>query len=475
MTQDDIFQPVVRELPREFSIELVFEAFASRPGCLWFDSVPTNDQKERGGLPLARYSFLMSDPVKTLSVQLGDENPWPTIQKWCSELQQSKSENLPPMQGGIAGLIGYEAASWLEAVPPAKNNDLPTPAVSLGLYDWVIATDHHDQRSWLISQGFSGAPHPIDDSVVKRTARAIAKANKIEAILAVPCKPTRHASAGLRSEARTRDRVTSNFTSEAFRSAVEEIVDRIRNGDSFQVNLAQRLLHPAVLPSSELYHRLRSINPAPYSVYYHGEGFDVLSCSPESFLKVADGTVETRPIKGTVPRTGDNATDERYAEALLQSKKDRAENIMIVDLMRNDLSRVCEDDSVEVLKLCGLEKYQFVQHLVSIVQGRLRPECSVVDLLKACFPGGSITGAPKIEAMRTIAELEPHTRGAYCGSMGYISCTGHAEFNILIRTLTASAGQWQIPVGGGVTARSIPEHEEAETWTKAEGMLRAIP
>ena len=248
----------------------------------------------------------------------------------------------------------------------------------------------------------------------------------------------------------------------------------IREGDSFQVNLAQRLLTKTHLTGSELYLKLRERNPAPFSAFYSGGDFSVLSSSPEGFLQVRDRTVETRPIKGTAPRTGDEATDQRLADELANSDKDRAENVMIVDLMRNDLSRVCDDDSVRVTQLCELERYEFVQHLVSVVQGRLKEGQNVVDLLRACFPGGSVTGAPKIEAMRTISRLEPNPRGPYCGSIGYISCGGNADFNILIRTITEAHGFWQIPVGGGITARSVPEAEEAETWAKAEGMLRAI-
>jgi para-aminobenzoate synthetase component I len=188
---------------------------------------------------------------------------------------------------------------------------------------------------------------------------------------------------------------------------------------------------------------------------------------------VRDSCVEARPIKGTRRRYHWPVADLFSGDELLESEKDRAENVMIVDLMRSDLSRVCEDDGVEVTQLCELESYAFVQHLVSVVQGRLRSDVNAIDLLAACFPGGSVTGAPKIEAMRTIAHLEPHRRGPYCGSLGYVSCSGDAEFNILIRTVTATGGYWQLPVGGGITARSVPEDEERETWLKAEGMLKA--
>jgi para-aminobenzoate synthetase component 1 len=192
-------------------------------------------------------------------------------------------------------------------------------------------------------------------------------------------------------------------------------------------------------------------------------------------LRVRDGNVQTRPIKGTCPRSGDPAFDAELARELAQSDKDRAENVMIVDLMRNDLARVCHDESVRVEQLCQVEPYAFVQHLVSVVSGRLLPHIGFGDLLAACFPGGSITGAPKVEAMTQIARLEQVPRGPYCGSLGYIGCGGNAAWNILIRTITQAHGYWQIPAGGGITAASDPEAEYRETWHKAEGLLRAIP
>ena len=197
------------------------------------------------------------------------------------------------------------------------------------------------------------------------------------------------------------------------------------------------------------------------------------SASPERFLQVLDGEVETRPIKGTRPRSGDPAADRAAEAELLASEKDRAENVMIVDLLRNDLARVCRPESVRVGQLCGVEAYEHVLHLVSAVRGRLRENCSPIDLVRAAFPGGSVTGAPKVRAMEIIAELEPTARGAYCGSLGYLGFDGSLDLNILIRTITAGRGWWQFPVGGGIVADSTPEREYEETWHKAEGLLRA--
>jgi para-aminobenzoate synthetase component 1 len=435
---------------------------------------------------LGRYSFLTADPVETMEAFVGQPDPWLRLDNWYRRLPRDVDSSLPPFQGGIAGLWGYEAATWMESIGVAEQDDLPTPAMSLGLYDWTIAMDHKTNLAWIVSQGLgsleSELPSPGD-----RLRRACERADQVQRWLAGQPPTPNERLRDLEQSARTCnpqlfasqhetpiDGVRSNFTSQQYRAAIDAIVESIRRGDSFQVNLAQRLLVEASSASPDLYLKLRRHNPAPFGAYYGGGEFQVLSSSPEGFLQVRGRHVETRPIKGTVPRTGDPTTDAALATQLLASEKDRAENVMIVDLLRNDLSRACTDDSVQVTKLWGLERYEYVQHLVSVIEGELAEGRTVTDLLRVCFPGGSVTGAPKIEAMKTIARLEPNPRGPYCGSIGYISCGGSADFNILIRTITATGGYWQIPVGGGITARSNAQQEEAETWAKAKGMLRAV-
>ena len=267
----------------------------------------------------------------------------------------------------------------------------------------------------------------------------------------------------------------SNFSRQQYLEAVQRAIDYIRAGDVFQVNLSQRLLYPAGDGDAvSLYQRLRRCNPAPFAGYFDLGEFQIVSASPERFLQVRDRQVETRPIKGTRPRTGDPDADRTAEAELLASEKDRAENVMIVDLLRNDLSRVCAPESVRVSQLCGIEVYEYVLHLVSAVRGRLRDECSPIDLLRAAFPGGSVTGAPKVRAMEIIAELEPTARGAYCGALGYLGFDGTLDLNVLIRTITAGRGWWQFPVGGGIVAQSSPQREYEETWHKAEGLIRAL-
>jgi para-aminobenzoate synthetase component 1 len=268
--------------------------------------------------------------------------------------------------------------------------------------------------------------------------------------------------------------LTSNFSAAGYQATVKRVIDYIYAGDVFQVNLAQRLLYPAQADALSLYLRLRQCNPAPFAGWLDLGDSQIVSASPERFLSVRDRRAEARPIKGTRRRTAWVEADLFAGDELLQSEKDRAENVMIVDLLRNDLSRVCQAESVRVTQLCALETYQFVQHLVSVVEGTLRSEASAIDLVRAAFPGGSITGAPKVRAMEIIAELEPTARGPYCGSLGYLGFDGSADLSILIRTITASRGWWQFPVGGGIVAASSPAREYEETWHKAEGLLRAL-
>jgi para-aminobenzoate synthetase component 1 len=270
------------------------------------------------------------------------------------------------------------------------------------------------------------------------------------------------------------DGLTSDFSAAAYHLAVERAVEYIHAGDVFQVNLSQRLLHSAITPPVDLYCRLRGRNPAPFAGYLDGGDWQIASASPERFIRVNNRHVETRPIKGTRGRTRRPEADLFAGDELLASRKDRAENVMIVDLLRNDLSRTCRPDSVRVSQLCSLETYEYVQHLVSVVEGTLRDDCAPLDLLRTSFPGGSVTGAPKIRAMEIIAELEPTVRGAYCGSLGYIGVDGQMDTSILIRTITAAGGWWQLPVGGAIVADSKPREEYDETWHKAAGMLRAL-
>ena len=388
--------------------------------------------------------------------------------------------DLPPFQGGAAGLFGYDLGRQLERLPRPKVDEFQLPAVALGFYDVVVAFDHGQDRAWIISQGLP------ETEPSRRRRRAQQRLTEMRRWLARPAGTVRQferravaeplAAAELAPQHRVTDvaGLTSNFSEPQYLDAVARAIEYIHAGDLFQVNLAQRLLIPQTDEAVALYLRLRERNPAPFAAYFDLGDFHLLSASPERFLQVRGREVETRPIKGTRQRTARAEADLFAGDELRQSEKDRAENIMIVDLLRNDLSRVCDADSVQVEHLCRLETFQYVQHLVSVIRGRLNDSAGAIDLLRAAFPGGSITGAPKIRAMEIIAELEPTARGAYCGALGYVGFDGSADTSILIRTITAGRGWCQAPVGGGIVAQSEPAREYEETWHKAAGLIRAL-
>jgi para-aminobenzoate synthetase component 1 len=361
-------------------------------------------------------------------------------------------------------------------VPRPYYDEISVPDVALGTYDWVISFDRVARQAWIVSTGFPHR-HPR-----RRNECAASRMRQIRACLdqaqdSHSSPVPRHLPALLTTQypLHAFPNVTSNFDRLGYEAAVGRIVEHIRAGDVYQVNLSQRLIAPFAGSPLELYGRLRERNPAPFAGYFDLGEFAIASASPERFLRLtASGDVETRPIKGTRPRGPTPVEDEANRRSLLASAKDRAENVMIVDLLRNDLGRVCEYGSVRVNKLCELESYRTVHHLVSEVVGRLRSDKTAFDLLRAAFPGGSVTGAPKVRAMEIIAELEPTARGPYCGSLGYIGFDGSMDTNILIRTMTVGRGWAQFPVGGGIVADSDPAAEYEETLHKAAGLLRAL-
>ncbi len=464
--------PIVEPLSPVASPEQAFQALRHLPHCLWLDSALGHP--ERG-----RYSFLAADPFEYWERAHAAPHDLDRLAARLAALATPTVPGLPPFQGGAAGVLGYELGHALETLPRPAYDEFQVPAMAIGWYDVVLAWDHECDLAWIISQGLP------EVEPAARHRRAAARRNQFQQWLrdapsqsAVPADRTADAlpSGRLAPQYAVSGPLglTSNFSRPQYLRAAERVIRYVFEGDVFQVNLSQRLLAPARLDSSTLYLRLRERNPAPFAGYFDLGPFQVLSASPERFLRADRRRVETRPIKGTRRRTGDESVDRRIEDELLASEKDRAENVMIVDLLRNDLSRTCEPESVQVEQLCSLERYPFVAHLVSVIAGRLREEASVVDLVRAAFPGGSVTGAPKVRAMEIIAEVEPTSRGAYCGSLGYFGLDGSMDLNLLIRTVTAGRGWWQIPVGGGIVAQSIPEKEYDETWHKAEGMLRAI-
>jgi para-aminobenzoate synthetase component 1 len=442
----------------------VFRRLAHLPNVVFFDSAADDG-------PTGRYSFVAADPIRWWDSPEALEE----IQAIASRLaSEPANPALPPFQGGLAGMFGYELAPQFERVPTAKWDEFRLPPLAVGLYDLVFAFDHETCGAWAISQGWMrealGGREEAARSRLRFFLDALTQANA-----AKPPEVSRLSASSLAPQHATGiEGLTSDFSQAEYLQAVRRALDYIFAGDTYQVNLSQRLLHPAVGSPIDLYLRLRERNPAPMAGYLDAGGWQIASASPERFLKVADRQVETRPIKGTAARTRDEEQDLASAHELTISPKDRAENVMIVDLLRNDLSRACAPASVRVTQLCGLESYAWVQHLVSVVEGTLRDGVGPFDLLRGAFPGGSVTGVPKIRAMEIIAELEPTARGPYCGALGYLGVGGAMDTNILIRTITSARGWWQIPVGGGIVADSDPEREYQETWHKAKGMLQAL-
>ncbi len=421
----------------------------------------------RGG---GRHSYFTADPflaIRSLGrrVELTgpagravvEGNPFDVLRDLLSRYRPEQPPGLPPFAGGAAGYFGYDLGRLLERLP-ATTADEGLPEMNVGLYDWVLAADHLTGESWIVATGLpSGRPEA-----------ARARLEEIRQLLTRAKGPPGNAP-GTRTL-----RLRSNVSRSDYLASVRRAREYILAGDVYQVNLSHRLEGEWRGAPWPLYERLRASSPVPHGAYLDLGDVAVLSASPERFLRLDGASAETRPIKGTRPRGDTPEEDRALAAALLSSEKDRAENLMIVDLLRNDLGKVCRTGSVRVPELFGLEGYASVWHLVSTIRGELRPGLDAVDLLKACFPGGSITGAPKIRAMEIIEELEPVRRGVYCGAIGYISFTGVMDTSVAIRTLVLREGTLHLSVGGGIVADSEPEAEYAETLAKGRAILKAI-
>lgn len=459
----------------------VFAAVAGEPFALLLDSAtaaPLRDPALQG-----RWTYIATDPFTTLTKRAGQTclNGIPQSVQALDLLSQQSAilaldplwpdeDGLPPFTGGFAGMFGYELGQELEKLPapPQHASESATaPDLALGAYDCVLAFDGVERRAFIVSTGLPEA------SPTSRAVRAEARAAKWRARLALnpalaplewPATPS------------PENIVRAEQSREAYEQRVQQVIDYIFAGDIFQANLSQRF--DTTLQNGDdaftLYRKLRAISPAPFAGFFNFADGYLLSSSPERFLRSDGRTVETKPIKGTRPRGTTAAEDKDLAQELMASEKDNAENVMIVDLLRNDLSRVSGDGSVKVTGLCALESFATVHHLVSTVASTLKPDKTNVDLLKACFPGGSITGAPKVRAMEIIAELEGAARGPYCGSLGYLSFSGAMDTNILIRSMTCMGDKVAFRAGGGIVADSEPAHEYEETLDKAAALAQAV-
>ena len=420
---------------------------------------------------LGRYSYIGADPFGVFRVIGGvahwnddalEADPFEALRAILKRHEFPTHPDLPPFQTGAIGFLSYEAARLIETVPGMIRPDADMPDLAFGFYDVIFAHDHAENRSFILSSGWP------DQDVARREKRAEARAVWLLNVINSP-SPQASDNPAIEDWHFDMDRAR-------FERSVADTIERILNGDLFQANLAQRFV--ASLPDHfdpmGFYATLRSMSPSTFGAYLSFGDLQLASNSPERFLTLKERHIEARPIKGTAPRGKTRIEDEALATALKDSMKDRAENTMIVDLLRNDLSRVAEKFSVKVPVLCGLETYASMHHLVSVVEATLADQCDGVDLIKAAFPCGSISGAPKIKAMEIISEVEGVPRGVYCGSIGYIGCDGAMDLSVAIRTVTFRANQASFHAGGGITALSNPSEEYQETLVKAERIFRAF-
>ncbi len=462
--------PLIEEIHMAPDAPWCFETFAPRPYSFWLDS-GMDTQK------LGRYSFIGSDPFLVMRnrgdaitiIEDGAEekkrgNPFDVLGELLEAYKIDSGDSNIPFLGGAVGYFSYDLCHFIERLPDKAVDDLNLPECYLGFYDAIVAFDHLESKTYLISTGFPEA------EVGKRQQRAEARLNELRnlVLLSPPPQSIKKPPSG------ERIMLKANFSHEEYLGAVAKAREYIGAGDIFQVNLSQRFEADLKIPPYELYKRLRKINPAPFASYFNFDRVSIVGASPERFLKVRGDKVETRPIKGTKPRGKTPEEDKALAAALLASKKDRAENIMIVDLERNDIGRVCRYGTVKVTELAILETYPTVFHLTSTVVGQLREGKSRIDLLKATFPGGSITGAPKVRAMEIIDELEPTRRNVYTGSIGYLSFSGEMDLNIVIRTIIVKDSRAYFQVGGAIVYDSEPEAEYIETLDKGKALIQAL-
>jgi len=455
----------VRLLEIDLPPHYMFAPFAERPASMFLDSALVDRYS------LGRWSFIMYDPLfmlssrdKTTAFRIGSRTRWEhgnplNILKKNLALFSVRSEpSWIPFRGGVAGFFSYELLRQIEKLPASVIEDVNIPETYLGFYDTVLAYDHIMEQ-WFICYVDFGLKRPSLDRRIREVKDAVRR------VMDDPPEPG-EVSCG---------ELESNFNREEYLERVKKARDYIIAGDIYQVNLSQRFQAPVRQGSAwEIYWRLREKNSAPFAAFIQGGDFQVLSSSPERFLRVKGQGVETRPIKGTRPRGNTERDDAWYRAQLVSSEKDRAELNMIVDLERNDLGKVCQYGSVEVTRHAQCESYARVHHLVSTVEGKLRDNSDVADLLRAAFPGGSITGAPKIRSMEIIDELETRTRSVYTGSIGYIGFDGDLDLNIAIRTMLMQGKQVYFNAGGGIVYDSDPEAEYDETYDKAYALIEAL-
>jgi len=430
-------------LPYQPDAARYFCALADLPWAVWLDSGGTG-----------RYDILTAAPhhILTLDETQPCDDPFGLIRDELGESVAPVAD--VPFAGGALGYWSYDLARQLVHLPDGQSNDAgQLPVMAVGIYDWALVLDHSQHTARLVSHRRFAETSALLERIAQR----------LQARSELPP-----------DDFRVQGKISCNFTQDSYAAAFTTVQDYLQSGDCYQINLAQCFSVAATGDALSAYLKLRELSPAPYSAFLDFAGVQILCASPERFISVVNGHVETKPIKGTRPRNPDPQRDRALADELRHHPKDRAENLMIVDLLRNDLGKHCAPGSVRVPKLFEVESYSNVHHLVSTVQGELATGRDALDMLQGCFPGGSITGAPKLRAMQIIEQLEPNRRGVYCGAIGYVGFDGNMDSNIVIRTLVYSDNEIRCWAGGGIVADSQCAAEYQETLDKASAMLELL-
>jgi para-aminobenzoate synthetase component 1 len=461
-------RPILQSIQTQHTPESLVESLRGERGIVLLRSGSFDSSQ-------ARYSFVAARPFLTFR-SFGSRceldaphqslfgNPWQVLDALMSRYELLDEIDLPFPLGGCFGFWGYDLKNFVEPkLPRTAINDLELPDCQTGFYDSLVVFDHRIDQVWIISTG-------LQADGARDAARARSQLESWKDHL----QTTPAAAKSGDSPAPLRRPVASNLSREQFIAKVGRAREYIRAGDIYQVNLSHRLTAAIDLSGWDFFQRLCDVSPAPFATYLDFEDFQVCSSSPELFLRLSGSDIQTRPIKGTRPRGGDATRDAQLTYELQTSAKEMAELVMITDLLRNDLGKVCEYGSVQVPELVRLERYAHVQHLVSTVAGRLRGNQTHFSAFASCFPGGSVTGAPKIRAMEIIDELEPLARGPYTGSIGYLGFNRESQLNIAIRTAVCQPGAIHFHVGAGIVADSVAEAEYDETMAKAGGYFAAL-
>lgn len=465
-------RPIVQDVVSPHTPESLVDSLRGEPGVILLRSGLFDDHQ-------ARYSFVAARPFlvfrsfgsrcETLSggettVQFG--NPWRLLDSLMARYELLDEIDFPFPCGGCFGYWGYDLKNFVEPRLAARvPNDLELPDSHVGFYDSVVAFDHFLGRTWVVSTGLKVDGNRDPAHAQRQAALWTAKLQSGFGRFGIPQAAMRRAPGA---------ETVSNLTRAAFLEKVERAQRYIRAGDIYQVNLSHRFSAACPISGWELFQRLLDVSPSPFAAFVDGGDFQIASSSPESFMRMSGRHIRTRPIKGTRPRSPDPIRDAQLSYELQTSPKEMAELLMITDLLRNDLGRVCEYGSVQVPELVRLERFPQVQHLISTVEGTLRAKVTHYEAFSSCFPGGSVTGAPKIRAMEIIDELETVARGPYTGSIGYLGFNRESQLSVAIRTAIHKAGRAYFHTGAGIVADSSPPAEYEETLAKAAGFLAAL-